>query len=76
MTCTIEQKTEYQWEPIPNGEFQDIEDAVEAATELLENLDWTDIRIIETNYNGGDAVHLYGQMPNTNKDGWYFSGWL
>jgi hypothetical protein len=43
----IEQQTQYQWEPVENGEFASLAEAEAAQSELEQKLGWTGMRIVE-----------------------------
>lgn len=42
----IQQKTQYHWEPIENGEFDKLEEAYAAMDELTEQLGWDNLRVV------------------------------
>ncbi len=44
-----------QWEPIPNGEFETVDEALEAMLELQNSLGWRNLRVV----SDGDVVE-YG----------------
>ena len=48
MVYVIEQFTGYQFEPIPEGEFDTEEEATEAIQKLENELGWSDMRVSRT----------------------------
>jgi hypothetical protein len=53
MTYQIQQSTEYQFETIENGECDTLDEAQHLMAELVNNLGWTNLRIIDA---GGSVV--------------------
>lgn len=46
-TYTIQQRTQYQYEPIQEGDFDSAEAAISAMHELENNLGWRNLRIVK-----------------------------
>ena len=55
-TYYIEQKTQYQWEVIPEGDFSSLNEALSGMRELETNLGWRNLRV-----KCPDGEIVYGQ---------------
>jgi hypothetical protein len=51
----IESRTQYQYEPIPEGEFSSAEAAIAGMRELESNLGWRNLRVVDA---AGHVIEL------------------
>ena len=59
ITYTIEQHTGYQYEPIPEGDFETAEAAIAGMRELETSHGWRDLRVVK---DEGERYDLSGHL--------------
>ena len=57
VTYEIQQHTGYQFEPVPNGDFETADGAIAGMNELESELEWRDLRVIEVIRTDGAITH-------------------